>query len=126
MPIGTPASTLDCIAARRLAPSCCLAAVPVDRQTMHQQLLGPPRLSKRPAKSGQFSWLTSRKTNSLKFPIPRRRSRASGATPDGLGYPVAQERRIGGMADRGRFELTVGLHPRLFSRPVPYTTRPPI
>src|SRR5882757_1013656 len=106
MPIGTPASTLDCSAARRLAPSRFLASVVVDRQTMHQQLFGPPRLSKRPAKSGQFSWLTSRKTNSLKFPIPRRRSRASGATPDGVGYHFAQWRRIGGLAEGVGFEPT--------------------
>src|SRR5262249_22102273 len=97
MPIGTPASTLDCIAARRAAPSRSL--LPVDRRTMDQQLFGPPRLSKRPAKSDQFSWLTSRKTNSLKFPIPRRRSRASGTTPDGVGYHFAQSRRIGGLAE---------------------------
>src|SRR5512143_2294558 len=100
MPIGTPASTLDCIAARRLAPSRCLASVAVDRQTMHQQLFGPPRLSKRLAKSGQFSWLTSRKTTSLKFPIPCCRSRVSGATPDGVGDDFAQSRRIGGLAER--------------------------
>jgi hypothetical protein len=46
----------------------CPAAV--DRQTIHQQLFGPPRLSKRLTKSDQVSRSTSRKTTSSISEIP--------------------------------------------------------
>src|SRR5690349_2566103 len=59
MPTGMPSATRVCSAVLRLRPSRRVSA-PAARQTMHQQLLGPPRASNRFSRSAQLSELTGR------------------------------------------------------------------
>jgi hypothetical protein len=59
--MGVSASTRRFMAALRLGPSVRFDSSGDARQTIHQQLLGPPRTSNSRSKSGQLCWSTSRK-----------------------------------------------------------------
>src|ERR1700730_9597051 len=60
MPTGPPSATRERNAALRLSTSRRLASLGVARQTMHQQLFGPPRDSNKRSRSRQLSRPTAR------------------------------------------------------------------